>query len=134
MSPRPGPYDGGRNAVILAPSGQATVKSFSPGFYEELGREFPDFNAHVLIQRFAFDQPWPTWERHPKGDEYVYLLSGDVDFVLWQDGREVVTRVSEPGTYVIVPRNTWHTARPRKATAMLFVTPGEGTENVTHPA
>lgn len=133
MSPRPGPYDGGTNAVIFAPSGAATVKPFSPGFYEELDREFPDFAGHVLIQRFAFDTPWSSWERHPKGDEYVYLLSGDVDFVLWQDGKEAVLRVSEPGTYVVVPRNTWHTARPHKPTVMLFVTPGQDTENAASP-
>lgn len=133
MNQSPGPYDSGTDAVILGPSGKATVKRFSPGFYEELGHEFPDFTAHVLIQRFAFEAPWPTWERHPKGDEYVYLLSGDVDFVLWQDGREAVTRVSEPGAFVIVPRNTWHTARPHKPTAMLFVTPGQDTENAARP-
>jgi quercetin dioxygenase-like cupin family protein len=133
MNSRPGPYDGGTDTVIFQPSGAATVKTMSPTFYEEMEQEFPDFAGHMLIQRYAFTQPWPTWERHPKGDEYVYLLSGDADLVLWQDGQEIVTRVSEPGTYVIVPRDTWHTARPHKPTTMLFVTPGEGTENVEHP-
>lgn len=134
MSPKPGPYDGGNDAVIFAPSGRATVKRQSPGFYEELGTEFPDFTGHVLIQRYGFDAPWTGWERHPKGDEYVYLLKGDTDLVLWRDGREEIVRLSEPGTYAVVPQNTWHTARPHAPTEMLFVTPGEGTEHVAHPA
>jgi hypothetical protein len=29
---------------------------------------------------------------------------------------------------VVVPRNTWHTARVSGTTRMLFITPGEGTE------
>lgn len=133
MSPKPGPHDAGGTAAIIAPDGAATVKAFSPTFYEDLDREFGDFAGHVLIQRYGFDTPWPTWERHPKGDEYVYLLSGDTDFVLWREGVEEIVRVNEPGSYVIVPRGVWHTARPHAPTVMLFVTPGEGTENVETP-
>lgn len=133
MSPKPGPHDAGATATIFAPAGAATVKAFSPAFYEELDREFGDFAGHMLIQRYTFDTPWPTWEMHPKGDEYVYLLSGDTDFVLWVDGKEEVVRINQPGSYVIVPQGVWHTARPHGPTSMLFVTPGEGTENVEKP-
>ena len=48
------------------------------------------------------------------------------------EGEDVVT-LSEPGYYVIVPRGVWHTARVREPTQMLFVTPGEGTENREEP-
>jgi quercetin dioxygenase-like cupin family protein len=37
--------------------------------------------------------------------------------------------LTEPGSFVIVPKGTWHTARIAKPTSMLFVTPGEGTQN-----
>ena len=133
MSPRPGPYDGGDDAVILAPSGRATVKRYSPTFYRDLGKDFPDFTGHVLVQRFRFDGAWGNWERHPHGDEYVYLLSGDTDFVLWQEGREEVLRIDRPGSYVVVPQNVWHTARPHAPTEMLFITPGKGTEHTDKP-
>ncbi len=133
MATKAGPHDAGETAAILAPSGAATVKAFSPTFYEELDVEFGNFAGHVLIQRFAFETPWATWERHPHGDEYVYLIGGDVDFVLWRDGREETVRVSQPGSYVIVPRGVWHTARPHAPTTMLFVTPGEGTQNAETP-
>lgn len=133
MRANPGPHDGGSTAAIFAPDGTATVKAFSPTFYEELDRDFAGFAGHLLIQRYTFATPWPTWERHPAGDEYVYLLSGDTDFVLWRDGREQVIRVATPGSYVIVPRGVWHTARPHAPTTMLFVTPGEGTQNEPTP-
>ena len=70
---------------------------------------------------------------HPKADEFVYLLSGDIDFVLWIDGAEQVIRVDQPGAYVVVRQGVWHTARPRTATTMLFVTPGEGTQHAETP-
>jgi len=37
--------------------------------------------------------------------------------------------LSDPGSYVVIPAGIWHTARTSVATRMLFVTPGEGTEN-----
>jgi quercetin dioxygenase-like cupin family protein len=64
---------------------------------------------------------------HPAGDEIVCLLSGRVTFEF--EGRGHVAELSVPGTYVIVPRGTWHTAHTRVPTKMLFITPGEGTQN-----
>ena len=133
MTFNPGPHDGATTAVVIAPSGAATVKPMTESFYQELDTEFPDFAGHVLIQRYTFDTPWSSWERHPKGDEYVYLIAGDTDFILWQDGQEVTVRVATPGSFVVVPRNTWHTARPHGPTTMLFVTPGQDTENAERP-
>jgi hypothetical protein len=57
------------------------------------------------------------------------LLEGEVDLVLQQNGDETVVRLNEPGAYLIVPSDTWHTARVRRSAKMLFVTPGDGTEN-----
>ena len=100
-----------------------------PKIYQELG----EFSGEILVSRHEFSEPWPTWEIHPKGDEFVYLLSGDTDLVLKVAGQEKVVRVNVPGSYVVVPRGTWHTARPHEKTAMLFVTPGEGTLNQEAP-
>lgn len=61
------------------------------------------------------------------GEELVCLLSGEADFVLLQDDKEQVIHLKEAGSYLIVPRGTWHTARVRQACAMLFITPGEDT-------
>lgn len=57
------------------------------------------------------------------------LLSGATTLVLdTEDGNRSVT-LTQPGSYVIVPRGVWHTARIADHARMLFVTPGEGTQN-----
>ncbi len=133
MAIEPGPHDLNRVRFILGPDGKGTSKPVCEKFYQELDEEFAHFGGHVLIQQFSFDSPWPTWEMHPEGDEFVYLLKGDTDFVLRQDGTERTVRVREPGSYVLVPKGAWHTARPHAPTSLLFVTPGEGTLNARTP-
>ena len=129
----PGPFDIQTTRLIMGPTGKATPKDVTPSFYEELDGEFDQFAGHVLISMHEFEEAWPTWERHPKGDELVYLLSGDVDIVLWSEEGEKMIRLDTAGSYVVVPQGTWHTARPRTRTAMLFATPGEGTQNAETP-
>lgn len=82
-----------------------------------------------LISQFSFDADWSSWERHPAGEEFVCLLEGSVEVVLEIDGQHTRIALKEPGEYVLVPRNTWHTAKVHKPARMLFVTPGEGTQN-----
>jgi len=61
---------------------------------------------------------------HPEGDEFVYLLEGDTLFDVKMPGQPAKTaHVHEPGSYVMVPKGAWHTARPNEPTTMLFVTP-----------
>ena len=128
-----GPHDIDATRVIFTPSGAAVLKPVTPDFYESLD-EFGDFLGHALIQRFSFDAPWGMWEMHPEGDEFVYLLAGDTDFLVKFPGQpERRVRVSEPGSYVMVPQGAWHTAEPHAPTTMLFVTPGAGTLNRPEP-
>ena len=138
MADAPGPFTLADMPAIFTPSGTAHPKAFSATFFDELDGEFDGFAGHVLVTTFAFDQAWPTWEIHPHGDELVYLLAGDTDFLLKKPGTDPSAepervRVREPGDYVVVPRNTWHTAVPHTPTRMLFVTPGEGTRNAESP-
>ncbi len=133
MSTLPGPYELEATRLILGPEGNATPKPVTDTFYQELGSDFGSFAGHILISKFDFAEAWPSWEMHPKGDEFVYLLSGDVDFVLWVDGAEKTVHVNQPGCYVVVPKGIWHTARPRTPTSMLFVTPGQDTDHAETP-
>lgn len=133
MAIEPGPYDLETTQVILGPRMDATAKAVTPEFYAELDREFDGFAGHVLVARHAFSAAWPGWEMHPRGDEIVCLLSGDIDFVLWTGGGESVVHLDQPGSCVVVPKGTWHTARPRRPTEMLFFTPGEGTAHAPTP-
>lgn len=82
-----------------------------------------------LVSAFSYDTDWTTWEKHPAGEEFVCLVEGKVDLVLEIDGREHVVTLDQPGAYVLVPKDTWHTARVHRPARMFFITPGEGTQN-----
>jgi uncharacterized cupin superfamily protein len=85
--------------AVLAPNLSATPVAVTPTLFEELD---------------------------PAGDEIVCLLSGRATVIL-EDGKRL--ELSEPGSFVIVPKGAWHTAKTAVPTKMVFVTPGEGTEN-----
>lgn len=133
MPTDPGPFVLDDTRLVIGPDGNATTKAVSPGFYQELDTEFGSFAGHILVSEHEFKSAWPTWEMHPAGDELVYLLEGDVDFVLWVESKEQTVHVDRPGSYVVVPKGIWHTARPNRPTRMLFFTPGEGTRNAEQP-
>jgi mannose-6-phosphate isomerase-like protein (cupin superfamily) len=115
--------------VVLQPDQAMALVDVTPTVFEDLNRRFAGFKAHVLMSSFSFEADWPSWEMHPAGDEVVCLLSGDVEMVLAREGGEEVAHLSKPGEYIVVPKGTWHTARTSVPTTMLFLTPGEGTQN-----
>jgi len=115
--------------AVLDPAHGVTPVTLAPNIYEELDRRFDGFRDHLLVSTHAFDSPWPNWEMHPAGDEIVLLLLGDAELVLEMPDGEQTVHLWQPGDYAIVPRGTWHTARPNLPSRMLFVTPGEGTQN-----
>lgn len=121
------------NFVVLDQSFKADVVPVTPQLYERIDEEYKDFAGHLLLSSYTFTEDWPTWEVHPAGDEFVVLVSGDVDLVLAGGEGDDITRMNKRGTFVIVPRNTWHTARVHSPAVMMFITPGEGTENREEP-
>lgn len=119
--------------VVMRPDQTAAAVDVTPTIWEELDQRFDNFRGHLLIARFDFDADWPSWEIHPAGDEIVVLLSGYADMVLERGGTHQLSSLSMPGSFLIVPKGTWHTARTKVPTSMLFVTPGEGTGNKADP-
>jgi len=115
--------------VVLGDNGDAIPVAVSDRFFEDLESKVGDFKEKRLISHFTFDKDWETREMHPAGEEFVCLLSGQVDLILEQDGVEHTVQLSTSGSYVLVPRGTWHTARVHTPSSMLFITPGEGTQN-----
>jgi mannose-6-phosphate isomerase-like protein (cupin superfamily) len=110
--------------------GRADTIPVSQTFWEELSAgKLPQLDQGRLMSAFSFAEPWSMWERHPAGEELVMLLAGAATVVLEVDGREHAVSLSEPGSFVLVPRNVWHTARTSVPTTMLFLTPGAGTEH-----
>lgn len=113
--------------VHLADDGKAQGV---PGesFWQLSDSERDSFCTGWLVSEFTFTEDWPTWEMHPHGDEFVYLLSGALDLLLDRGG-EVETIFLNGSGAVLVPRGVWHTAKVRVPSRMLHVTRGKGTEN-----
>ena len=120
--------------VVLNAAKDASVENADADLYARLANNYEGFVGCELISCHTFENDWDTWEIHPKGDEVVLLLSGKVTFVFKKDHGEESVVLSESGDYAIVPRNTWHTARVTEKTSVLFITPGEGTQNAADPA
>ena len=119
--------------AVLTPGLDVQPVKVTPSLYNELDENFSGFTGHTLVSSHKFSSDWPTWERHPAGDEIVMLLSGAATLILRNASGDEPVKLTEPGTYVVVPRDTWHTARISTSAHMLFITPGEGTENVEQP-
>ena len=133
MSKSEGPTDLRSTFVILNKELLADTIAVTDTIWSELDRQYPDFAGLTLISSFKFDEDWPTWEIHPHGDEVDCLMSGDAEMILATDSGEENFRLDVPGSFVVVPKNTWHTARVHAPTTMLFVTPGEGNKNSESP-
>jgi mannose-6-phosphate isomerase-like protein (cupin superfamily) len=102
----------------------------SGSFWRELATGgYPQLEQGRLMTAFAFSEPWSSWERHPAGEELVLLVSGAATIVLDEEGGRREVSLNEPGEFVLVPKNVWHTARTTVPTMMLFLTPGAGTDH-----
>ena len=119
--------------VVLKPDLTADSEDVTDTFFGELNARYNGFKQHMLISSFSFNEDWSTWEMHPNGDEFVCLLSGDVEFLLRDAEGERSLRLNSPGSFVVVPQNTWHKAIVAQPAKMIFVTPGEGTKNQEVP-
>jgi mannose-6-phosphate isomerase-like protein (cupin superfamily) len=93
--------------------------------------ELGDFRNEYLVTTFSCQRDWPSWERHPNGDELVCLLSGEATMILETPGGNTEVTLAKAGDYAFVPRGVWHTAHMQVPTLMLFITAGEGTEHRT---
>ena len=111
--------------------GGATVPlPVSATFWQELGSgAYPQLEQGRLMSAYTFAEPWAMWERHLAGEELVMLLSGAATLVLEESQGEREVHLKTVGSYVLVPRGVWHTARTTVPTTMLFLTPGAGTEH-----
>lgn len=90
-------------------------------------RHAADGTEGRLVSLHTFNQPWQSWEMHPKGEELVACVAGTI--TLHQElAGEVRTVVLHPGEAVVNPRGVWHTADVAGEATALFITAGVGTE------
>jgi hypothetical protein len=89
----------------------------------------PELDQGRLMSAFSFSANWPSWERHPAGEELVMLLSGSAMLLLEEASGERALLLDTVGSYVLVPQGVWHTAKTTQPTTLLFLTSGAGTEH-----
>lgn len=92
------------------------------------GRHGGDGPDGRLVSMYTFTSSWTTWEVHPKGDEVVICVAGEITLIQDLEGEHVHVRLG-PGDYAINPPGVWHTADVEATATAVFITPGEGTLN-----
>jgi mannose-6-phosphate isomerase-like protein (cupin superfamily) len=110
------------NVIHLADELGITPLPIDPSFWSHSGNPTREMSEGRVLCVSDYAETWSWWERHPVGDELVYLISGDVDFLL-RDEHEHRSITLLPGHAAIVPTGAWHRAIVRAPSRMLFVTP-----------
>lgn len=129
-SAQPQAFQLGPYYASLVDAKTALAVTGGQSFWQDLmAGHLPPVEKGWLVSMFTYSEAWGFWENHVNGEEVVILLSGVVDFVLESQGQTSVVRLAGQGSFVIVPRNTWHTARVIETATMLFLTSGEGTQH-----
>lgn len=126
----PGPFELSKTFVHLEADQTARPIAVTETFWQELSSgKLAHLEEGRLLSSYSFSEDWNVWEMHPSGEELVCLLSGAVDFVLEQSGTHSVIELRSAGSFILVPRGVWHTAKARAPSSMMFITPGEGTDH-----
>ena len=122
------PFDPRATYAHLDASGAITQVPGGAAFWSLPEAEMTALGSAWMISEYEFTADWPTWEMHPHGDEFVYLLAGSIELLL-DEAAGVRSHSLQGGGAVIVPQGVWHTARVRAPSRMLHVTPGAGTQH-----
>ncbi len=115
------------NFAQLTENGGCVPLRIDDDFWQSGIAELPPGRLVSLIDS-ATD--WDSWERHPLGAEFILQLSGELELILDEDGKETSILLRQQD-FAIVPPGVWHTANVPEPGAALYITPGEGTQNRT---
>jgi mannose-6-phosphate isomerase-like protein (cupin superfamily) len=96
--------------------------SVTTSFWAHDTHDRPELANGRILSLFDYTTTWPYWERHPTGDELVYLVAGDVALHLG-DGQHRRTVALKVGEAAVIPAGTWHRAIIHAPSRVLFVTP-----------
>ncbi len=114
------------NYVSLNDKGDIESHNGGDEFWSLSGEDLDKIGKNWLITEFHFEEDWKSWEMHPNGEEIVYLLSGAMDLIMEKDENRRTIELRGKGL-VIIPRNTWHTAKVFAPSNMLVITLGKET-------
>jgi quercetin dioxygenase-like cupin family protein len=104
-------------------AGLADLPELTMRFLAQCGK------ATVVLSRYSTDTP--IWERHPAGDELLWVVDGALAVTTLGAEGGLEHTVVEAGSLFVCRRGLWHWPRPRGEVSLLSLTPGEGTINST---
>ncbi|MFW7380856.1 MAG: cupin domain-containing protein [Oligoflexus sp.] len=116
--------------VVVNPKGQSRLWKPEEFWKMAFNPDHPENKADMgyLVSKYEFDKDWDSWENHPNGDEVVFCISGRMTFLM--EGEKGLQEHSLlPGSFLIVSKNTWHTAQVHEPSEVLFMTWGYGTQH-----
>jgi quercetin dioxygenase-like cupin family protein len=87
------------------------------------GRAHPNVEGRVAGEAVMTRSPPHKGERHPDGDELLYLVKGVVEVEVEHEDEVRTARLS-PGDAFVVPQGLWHRVIVREPCRLLFFTPG----------
>jgi mannose-6-phosphate isomerase-like protein (cupin superfamily) len=114
--------------VHLGADGASTTVPGGGKFWSLPPATLEKFGQGWLVSEFECAADWTMWEMHPQGDEFVYLLSGQVTMIL-EMGAAVESIELQDRKAFVIPKGVWHTAKVKTPSRMLFVTRGIGTQH-----
>ncbi len=100
------------------------LRDLGMGDFRELGRV-----DDRIVGVFRTPKDSWIWERHPRGDELLHVLDGELEVTLLEDEGSETTLVGS-GSVFVVPRGAWHRPLAKSDVSVFFVTP-EHTERST---
>lgn len=81
-----------------------------------------------LVSMIEGTGDWAVWECHPRGDEMIIQIEGELVLIFELDGGEVRLPL-RAGEFAVVPQGVWHTADVPGPGRAIYITPGEGTQS-----
>jgi mannose-6-phosphate isomerase-like protein (cupin superfamily) len=81
-----------------------------------------------LLSVLSMSADWTNWEMHPAGDEILYMIEGEVTFVLDLTAGLTEVRLAT-GRLMIIRQGVWHTGKLNAPGRLLAITPGLGTQH-----
>ena len=129
-------FDPTRTYAFLSDGGAAARVEGTEAFWRELMSGAPHSEDAKLVadgdgwllSAYDMTASMTTWEMHPAGDEILCALSGTLEAVIEEGGRERVVKLPA-GSAGVVPRGAWHRLVVRAPGRLLALTYGKGTQH-----
>lgn len=114
--------------VCLRGNGRAQPLAWTRGIFRRLRAADRDRVVGMKHGAVPADFHADEWERHPAGDELLYLVTGALQVILEEPRGERRFRL-RGGQACLVPRGTWHRLVVRRPSDLLFITPARDTQH-----